>query len=93
MSFFFVRLFILMVFLLTIFVVLHEKAHAEVFKIYDCKNIHYDLKITKLTAYTLADCPNNDSDIAQSINEIVGYTIMPLLLIIILLISTKHLED
>ncbi len=67
--------------LLIIFVSLHEMTHATIYRMYDCEDI--TMGISLKGPYTAANCDNEDVRLPQAINEIVGYTIMPLLLLII----------
>ena len=61
------------------FIYIHELTHAEIYRIYDCESI----EIRLFPPHTQAICPDNDSNLAQSVNEVVGYNVMPLLILIL----------
>lgn len=71
-------------------VIIHEDIHSRIFVSYDCTNIHTSLRWSG--AYTGASCPNNDSNLAQSINEIVGYTAIPMFTILIFILLNKNFD-
>ena len=56
-----------------LYMYVHEVTHKAIYNIYDCKNVSMNLLHTKAT------CPNNDSKLPTAVNEIIGYTISPLL--------------
>lgn len=66
---------------------LHEQTHAEIFRQANCSEIRMGLGPGY--AYTEADCSNLEAAekatlrITNGINEIIGYNIIPLLLIIL----------
>ena len=83
-------IFIILIFLMVL--VQHEVTHYEIFKSHNCENIGFKINIKGI--YTYATCPTNEQDLAQDINEIVGYNIMPFLMfIMILLIIGKDKEE
>ena len=78
---------IVMLGLLFVFLYLytHEVTHKAIYDGYDCKDIDMHL------FYTKATCPNNDSNLPTAINEIVGYTISPLLFMILFYFISKDI--
>ncbi|OGM02624.1 hypothetical protein A3K72_01890 [Candidatus Woesearchaeota archaeon RBG_13_36_6] len=71
------------VFLIVFWVFSHEAAHTAIYKNFGCENITYGF------IYTEADCERSDDmglypqrELAHSINEIVGYSIMPFIVLI-----------
>ena len=56
-----------------LYLYVHEVTHKAIYEIYDCKNVSMNLLRTKAT------CPNNDADLPNAINEIIGYNVVPLL--------------
>ena len=67
-------------FIFAIFVVMHEIIHYQINKAHGCENIGF--KLRKDGVFTSAICPDNSGDLAHDINEIVGYNIMPILILI-----------
>lgn len=78
---------ITIILLIATFIITHELTHAEIFRLHGCENINFG--ISQLGVYTHAEQCAKDPTLAQSINEIVGYTIAPLLILIVFIISDK----
>jgi hypothetical protein len=87
------RIVFLIVFLLGYSITTHEITHAMIYGYFDCKDITYGFHPTTLTFFTSADCTGiaheDTMDLAQSINEIVGYSIMPFLVILVSILCLK----
>jgi len=75
-------IFIIFIFLMVI--VLHEITHYEIYRAHNCKDIGFKIGIKGISIY--ATCPTDNQDLAQNINEIVGYNIMPFLMLIVMLL-------
>jgi len=63
---------------------MHEHTHATIFAIHGCENIRFGRE--KTAFFVTATCPDDSSELAHDINEIVGYNIMPFLGIIVFLL-------
>ena len=55
----------------------HESAHKEIYRHYDIKA---DITIDYLYAYTTPEepCPNDSCILANNLNEVVGYHMLPI---------------
>jgi len=80
---------LIIIWFLVAWIVLHEITHMEIDRIYGCTNISMSIEWNAVVTH--AECPNNNSDLAQSINEVVGYNVMPFLLIILLVLIFKDI--
>lgn len=73
----------------------HERTHAQIDEYYGCMNISYRVNLQH--AFTYADyCPPEtraEMMLAHSNNEVVGYNIMPVLVIIAALLLVLLLRD
>ncbi len=74
-----VILLIVLIFFMTIMA--HELTHYEIFRSYNCEDMGF--KIDWKGVYATATCPNDDGELAHNINEIVGYNIIPMLMLIL----------
>lgn len=72
---------------------LHELTHATIYEYYDCYDIEYHLELGWYPASVSAYCYDEDHKLAQSINEIIGYNVMPFLIILIYILYYHHLKD
>lgn len=62
------------------YIVIHELTHIRIFEIYQCENITFHL------IYVMAFCDNSTSvQLATAIAEIVGYSLIPFLILITLM--------
>ena len=62
------------------YILLHELSHQRIFEIYQCEDIKWHL------IYVTANCDLTTSvTLATSIAEIVGYSLIPILIILILI--------
>ena len=66
------------------YVVIHEATHYSIFLIYDCENITFGLGDRGI--YTKAYCSDDNVKLPTAIHEIIGYNVVPLLIILIVLI-------
>lgn len=82
---------LLALFLILSFVGLHETAHGEIYRAYGCTDITYEFHW--YYAQTLAKCNNENSTLANSINEVVGYGISPFLIAIIMIMIIDKRDD
>ena len=62
---------------------IHEGTHVRIFEIYDCENIETDY-----FTYTSANCEDG-AKLPTAQHEIIGYTVVPALCVIIFLLLTK----
>ena len=66
----------------------HEYLHVTIFRIYECENI--DVGIIGFTPYTTADLTTcaapEDVVFLQTLNEVIGYSVVPLLVFIAMLL-------
>ena len=76
----------LILIIITFYAYIHEGTHVQIFRICECENIETDY-FTKTTA----DC-NNSAILPTAINEIVGYTVVPILCVIMFLLLSKRVE-
>ena len=60
--------------------VIHEYTHVTIYRIYECEDIEMNLFSAS------AICYNEDVLLPTAINEIIGYNIMPVLILILLFI-------
>ena len=65
----------------------HEVTHVAIYTGYNCKDINMNL------FHTTATCPNDNADLPTAINEIVGYTISPLLFVILFYFISKDVMN
>jgi hypothetical protein len=73
--------------LFSVFVFFHELTHGVIYRSFDCVDISYSVDFSG--AYTHALCSGSQEhldmiSLAQSINEVVGYCVMPFVLLILL---------
>ena len=66
----------------------HEYLHATIFRIYECEDIVFGMNgLTPYTTATLATCAApSDVVFLQTINEVIGYSVVPLLVFIAMLL-------
>lgn len=76
--------------MLLFFVFSHEFTHYTIYEIYDCEDISWGIETRGV--YTTANCENENVYFAQSMNEIVGYNIMPMLILIYLVLVLKKAD-
>jgi hypothetical protein len=84
------KIFLNIVFLLllvTTFIFLHELTHKTIYEKYGCTDIEQGYENFRF--YTSAICTDKDVTLAQSIAEIVGYNIMPFLVILVFVAYTR----
>lgn len=77
--------FLFFMFILGIYVIMHEYTHGVIYENYGCENITYGIRWPGV-AYSTADCTyeeRQNSLLAHNINEIVGYNIGLMLIVII----------
>ena len=67
---------IFIAFLLLSYITIHEYTHYSIYQIYGCEDIEYGF------LHVSAICEDTNVRLAQSINEVVGYCIIPLLILI-----------
>lgn len=74
---------LLTIIIIVIYVFCHEVTHYEINMLYNCKinDLHFN--------YVLSGDCDGDNRVAHSINEIVGYNVMPALLILIILVLKR----
>ena len=79
-----IKQFMIGLFIISLMVIMHECVHYVIFKIFQCDNIHFGA--TWGYFYTAADMNSciypEFMLLAHSINEVVGYTVIPILLFI-----------
>lgn len=82
--------FLFFILIVICFVGNHELTHGQIASYFGCENISYGLSFKG--AYTRSYCENDSEimELAHSINEIVGYTIVPFMLIIIMILTFKE---
>jgi hypothetical protein len=73
--------------LLSAWVYFHELTHRTIYWEYGCEDIKTSFDIKGWT--TTASCPESSVKLAQAENEVVGYNVMPFLIIIALIMFTK----
>ena len=66
------------------YLLFHELTHYAIFKVYDCEIDKYSWY------YVKGICPNDDARLPQAINEIIGYNIMPFLVLFISIYIAKE---
>ena len=77
--------------LLAVFVYLHEATHYAINLNFGCDKLEFDFDgLGIVSTIDPSSCINDDVLLAHSINEIVGYNIMPFLLLIIIIISYQR---
>ncbi len=69
-----------------VFFITHEVTHAVIFEYYGCENIKYGASLT--TFFVTADCyhlqfTNDIMMLAHSINDIIGYVLMPFIIVLV----------
>ena len=74
------RMILRLIILLLVLVTLHELTHYQIFKEYNCTDIVVGVNWNG--AYTSADCSNPDVKLPQAINEVVGYTFIPMFMML-----------
>lgn len=95
----FLNFILLVVIIMGVFVYVHEHTHAVIYYYFGCENIteHYldwsnnsDAPFMAL-AYTRADCDNGyvkgNMYASHSMNDIIGYNVIPFLIAILLLLK------
>lgn len=81
----------IMFLIVCIFVVFHETTHKAIFEMVGCEvtEVHYGIN-----NYVRANCPagnaEHKADILNGINEIVGYNIVPFLILIVAILLIKE---
>ncbi len=86
-----IRYVLIFVVLVVIGIIIHEETHIRIFKNYHCENISISLERGGIIAQAV--CPGHEVHLANSINEILGYLLIPFLsLISTLLIKISYNE-
>ena len=73
----------LLLIIIVFYAYIHEGTHVRIFEIYDCENIETDY-----FTYTSANCEDG-AKLPTAQHEIIGYTVVPALCVIIFLLLTK----
>ena len=66
----------------------HEYLHVTIFRIYECEEIKVGMMgLTPYTTATLSTCAApSDVMFLQTLNEVIGYSVVPLLVFIVMLL-------
>jgi hypothetical protein len=88
------RRIILILVVVASFIAFHELAHAEIFKLHGCENIGFGYTQDGLFSGFSTHGYNcvKDPTLANSINEIIGYCIVPYLILIMVILHNKEEE-
>lgn len=89
----FIKLSIFVICLMILCIFLHESTHSIIYKYYGCENIK--LNINNLPFISMnAECSTLDNNmlLAHSINEVIGYNIVPILVIICSILYYKLID-
>lgn len=68
---------------LILFGVMHEQAHSEIYLSYGIKsNIEYFSHFPDFVTIAESPCPTDSCELANNINDIIGYSLMPFYILI-----------